>query len=41
MGELTGLEHLADTRYLVEYNIDGASWVYEGRFDEAGAHDAP
>lgn len=35
MGELTGLEHLKDTRYRVEYNIDGASWVYEGTFDEA------
>ncbi len=34
-GEMTGLVHLKDTDYRVEYNIDGASWVYEGRFDEA------
>jgi pimeloyl-ACP methyl ester carboxylesterase len=35
IGELTGLQHLRDNRYLVSYNIDGASWAYEGSFDEA------
>ncbi|HEX6777414.1 MAG TPA: prolyl oligopeptidase family serine peptidase [Ktedonobacterales bacterium] len=35
MGELIRLKHLRDTRYLVEYNIDGCSWLYEGTFDEA------
>jgi dipeptidyl aminopeptidase/acylaminoacyl peptidase len=33
-GELTGLEHLAGDRYLLEYNIDGCSWLYAGRLDE-------
>jgi pimeloyl-ACP methyl ester carboxylesterase len=33
-GELEGLEHLADDRYLVKYNIDGSTWLYEGTFDE-------
>jgi dipeptidyl aminopeptidase/acylaminoacyl peptidase len=35
IGELVGLEHLAGDRYLVTYNIDGSTWAYEGRFDEA------
>lgn len=34
-GELAGLDHLAGNRYLVQYNIDGVSWAYEGLFDEA------
>jgi pimeloyl-ACP methyl ester carboxylesterase len=34
VGELTKLEHLKDNRYLLEYNIDGCSWLYEGEFDE-------
>lgn len=34
-GELDHLEHLAGERYLVGYNIDGCSWLYEGAFDEA------
>ena len=34
-GELDHLEHLTGARYLVGYNIDGCSWVYEGAFDEA------
>ena len=34
-GELTGIEHLAGDRFTVSYNIDGCSWLYEGRFDEA------
>jgi dipeptidyl aminopeptidase/acylaminoacyl peptidase len=35
VGELEGLEHLADDRYSLTYNIDGCSWVYAGAFDEA------
>lgn len=34
-GEMAHLEHLRDHRYLVGYNIDGCSWLYEGTFDEA------
>ncbi len=33
-GELTGITHTVDDRYLVMYNIDGCSWAYEGDFDE-------
>jgi pimeloyl-ACP methyl ester carboxylesterase len=33
-GELTGLKYLFDDHYLVSYNIDGCSWVYEGVFNE-------
>jgi pimeloyl-ACP methyl ester carboxylesterase len=33
-GELTDLRHVRDDLYLVGYNIDGCSWLYEGRFDE-------
>ncbi len=33
-GEMTGIAHLFDEHYLVTYNIDGCSWVYEGVFDE-------
>jgi pimeloyl-ACP methyl ester carboxylesterase len=36
MGELVKLKYLREARYLVEYNIDGCSWLYEGTFDEAG-----
>ncbi|MGH2542874.1 MAG: alpha/beta hydrolase family protein, partial [Ardenticatenaceae bacterium] len=35
MGELTYFKHLAENRYLLYYNIDGTSYVYEGHFDEA------
>lgn len=35
VGELYNMEHLKDARYLLIYNIDGASWAYEGVFDEA------
>jgi dienelactone hydrolase len=31
-GELEGLHHLAGNRYLLDYNIDGATWAYEGSF---------
>ena len=33
-GELVHLQHLADQRYLLEYNIDGCSWIYEGSLDQ-------
>jgi len=33
VGELVGLRHLRDDRYLLTYNIDGCSWAYEGVFD--------
>jgi hypothetical protein len=35
MGELVKLKHLREARYMVEYNIDGCSWLYEGTFDES------
>jgi pimeloyl-ACP methyl ester carboxylesterase len=34
-GELVYMHHLVDNRYLLEYNIDGCSWIYEGRLDES------
>lgn len=34
LGELTGLTYLDENRYLIQYNIDGCSWLYEGEFDE-------
>ncbi len=36
VGELSGVEHLLGDRYLLQYNIDGVSWAYEGSFDEEG-----
>jgi pimeloyl-ACP methyl ester carboxylesterase len=33
-GELTDLEHVRDDLYVIGYNIDGCSWLYEGSFDE-------
>ena len=33
-GEMAGMYHLTGDRYAVEYNIDGASWLYEATFDE-------
>jgi pimeloyl-ACP methyl ester carboxylesterase len=33
LGELAHLDHVAGDRFLVTYNIDGCSWVYEGSFD--------
>ena len=33
-GELTELAHLRKDRYLLLFNIDGCSWVYEGTFNE-------
>lgn len=34
VGELEGVAHLKDERYIVQFNIDGCSWLYEGVFDE-------
>jgi pimeloyl-ACP methyl ester carboxylesterase len=31
-GEMVSLKHVKDNRYLLEYNIDGASWLYEGSY---------
>lgn len=33
-GELVALNHLKEDRFTLEYNIDGCSWLYEGRLDE-------
>lgn len=35
MGEMYNMEHLYGDRYIVQYNIDGASWAYDGVFDRA------
>ncbi len=35
-GELRKLLSVEKDRYLLEYNIDGVSWLYEGEFDEDG-----
>ncbi len=32
-GEMTGIYHLSGTRYVLDYNIDGVSWLYETTFD--------
>jgi dipeptidyl aminopeptidase/acylaminoacyl peptidase len=34
-GELEEIQHLDGDRYAALYNIDGCSWVYSARFDEA------
>jgi dipeptidyl aminopeptidase/acylaminoacyl peptidase len=34
VGELIELTHLKDNRYMLQFNIDGCSWVYEGVFNE-------
>jgi pimeloyl-ACP methyl ester carboxylesterase len=31
-GEMVSLQYLKESRYLLEYNIDGSSWLYEGAF---------
>ncbi len=31
-GELTALRHVEKNLFVLEYNIDGASWIYEGTF---------
>ena len=35
IGELVDLRHNQANQYLLIYNIDGCSWVYEGMLDEA------
>src|SRR5205823_4602829 len=35
VGELEQLQHLDGDRYALHYNIDGVSWSYDARFDEA------
>ncbi|HET9910219.1 MAG TPA: prolyl oligopeptidase family serine peptidase, partial [Anaerolineales bacterium] len=34
VGEMVELVHLKKDRYMITYNIDGCSWVYEGEFNE-------
>jgi pimeloyl-ACP methyl ester carboxylesterase len=34
VGELVGFRRLRGTHYGVQFNIDGCSWLYEGRFNE-------
>jgi pimeloyl-ACP methyl ester carboxylesterase len=34
MGEMVNIDHLKKDRYLLTFNIDGCSWVYEGVFNE-------
>jgi pimeloyl-ACP methyl ester carboxylesterase len=34
VGEMDAVAHLFKNRYLLFFNIDGCSWVYEGVFDE-------
>jgi esterase/lipase len=34
VGEMVELVHLKKDRYLIIYNIDGCTWVYEGVFNE-------
>ena len=34
VGELVEIDHFSDDRYLLIFNIDGCSWVYEGTFNE-------
>jgi len=33
-GEMEGVTHLFKEHYMIRFNIDGCSWVYEGVFDE-------
>lgn len=35
IGELENISHLTGNRYIVQYNIDGATWLYEATFDAA------
>jgi len=34
LGELEDIRKIEKNRFLLLYNIDGCSWVYEGRFDD-------
>jgi esterase/lipase len=31
-GQMAGIRKVKDDMFVLEYNIDGASWIYEGRF---------
>ncbi len=33
-GEFGGVKHIGESKYTLEYNIDGCSWMYEAIFDE-------
>lgn len=35
VGEMTGIYHLSGTHYVLDYNIDGVSWLYEVEYDSA------
>ncbi|MFC2064128.1 alpha/beta hydrolase family protein [Chloroflexota bacterium] len=34
IGELEKISHLKSSHYLVQYNIDGCTWLYEGYYNE-------
>ena len=34
VGELEGIRQTTDNHYVIKFNIDGCSWLYEGIFDE-------
>ncbi|MGF7086448.1 pimeloyl-ACP methyl ester carboxylesterase [Kroppenstedtia sanguinis] len=34
-GEMVSLKHLKGSRYAIEYNIDGVSWLYEGIWEDS------
>jgi pimeloyl-ACP methyl ester carboxylesterase len=36
-GEMEGISHLCDDRYLLRYNIDGCDWAYEATLNEEKA----
>jgi len=38
VGEFENATRLLGDRYLVQYNIDGSSWLYEATFDPAALH---
>ena len=33
IGELDSIDHIDENRFIITYNIDGCSWVYEAEFD--------
>lgn len=35
IGELENLKHLKENKYILTFNIDGSSWVYEAEFNES------
>ena len=35
VGEFEDMDHLKENRYMLRYNIDGVTWLYEGELDEA------